>query len=504
MAAALILVPGLLPPLALVGRVIASGTGSLVPAFRLVELLAGTLALTAAVTATSLSLGLASAWLTTRTDILLRRFWQVVATLPLVVPSYVAALVIIGAAGPGGLLTSWLGFEVPTPYGFWGAWIALSVFLAPMAHLIAVPALRSIDPATEEAARGLGAGSARVFFTVTLPQLRPAMVSAGLLVGLYTLSDFGAVSLLRFDTFTRAIYTLYAGQIDRRPAAALSLVLIALALVILFAERRTRSRAAYHRAHPSRPRRPVRLSGWGKTAGTALLAGNALISLVLPGTVLVFWLWRGVAAGQAPPAIWGETLRSVGVAGAAALLGAAAALPLAMVTTWRRARISDATENAVWSVYSLPHITVGVAVVIFALGFGRPLYQTVPLLLVTYVAIFLAQPMSSVQDSLRRASPALEDASRSLGQGPLRTLTRVIIPLASPGLVAGATLVFLSVMKELPATLLIRPNEFETLAVRIWSATGEGFLTIASLASLALLVVSVVPLLALTYRDLSD
>ena len=503
-AAALVLFPGLLPPLALVGRVVGSGVGSLMPTSRLLELLVGTLGLTAAVTVTALSLGLSSAWLTTRTDIPLRRFWQVAAALPLVVPSYVAALVIIGAAGPGGLLTSWLGVEVPTPYGFWGAWLALSLFLAPMAHLIAVPALRSIDPATEEAARGLGAGSARAFFTITLPQLRPAMVSSGLLVGLYTLSDFGAVSLLRFDTFTRAIYTLYAGQIDRRPAAALSLVLIALALLILMAERRTRTRSAYHRAHPARPRRPVQLSKWAKTAGTVFLAGNAILSLALPATVLMFWLWRGLAAGQATPVIWDETLRSVGVAVAAAILGAAAALPVAMVTTWRRARLSTAVEDTVWSVYSLPHITVGVAVVIFALGFARPLYQTVPLLIITYVAIFLAQPMSSVQDSLRRASPALEDASRSLGQGPLRTLVRVIIPLVSPGLLVGATLVFLSVMKELPATLLIRPNEFETLAVRIWSATGEGFLTTASLASLALLVVSVVPLLALTHRDLSD
>jgi iron(III) transport system permease protein len=471
---------------------------------RLLELLAGTLALTAAVTVTALALGLATAWLTTRTDIPLRRFWQVTAVLPLVVPSYVAALVIIGAAGRGGLLSSWLGFVVPTPYGFWGAWIALSLFLAPMAHLISVPALRAIDPATEEAARGLGAGSGRVFFTITLPLLRPAMVSAGLLIGLYTVSDFGAVSLLRFDTFTRAIYTLYAGQIDRRPAAALSLGLMALALLILFVERRTRSRTDYFRAHPARPRHPVHLSGRAKSAGIALLAGNALVSLALPVAVLVFWFWRGVAAGQAPPVLWDEALRSMGVAGLAAILGAATALPVAMVTTWRRARMSPAVENAVWSVYSLPHVTVGVAVVIFALGFARPLYQTVPLLVITYVAIFLAQPMSAVQDSLQRASPVLEDASRSLGQGPLRTLTRVIVPLASPGLIAGATLVFLSVMKELPATLLIRPNEFETLAVRIWSATGEGFLTTASLASLALLVVSVVPLLALTYRDLSD
>ncbi|MGH8946940.1 MAG: ABC transporter permease, partial [Acidimicrobiia bacterium] len=303
---------------------------------------------------------------------------------------------------------------------------------------------------------------------------------------------------------TRAIYTLYAGQIDRRPAAAVSLLLMMLALVILLAERRTRTRAAYHGTHLARPRRLTRLKTKGKMAGTAFLAGNALFTLVLPLTVLIFWLTRGIGAGQTPDLVWDETLRSIGVSIVAAVVAAAVALPVAMITTWRRGRFSGQAETAVWGVYSLPHIAIGVAVVAFVLGWARPVYQTVGLLIITYVAVFMAQPMSTVQDSLRRASPALEDASRSLGQGPIRTLARVTVPLAAPGLLAGAALVFLSVMKELPATLLIRPNEFETLAVRVWSATGEGFLTTASLASLALLVVSIVPLLALAYRDLSD
>ena len=144
------------------------------------------------------------------------------AALPLVVPSYVAALSLIAATGPSGVLV-----EIPTPYGFVGSWLVLSVFTAPLVHLTLIPGLRAIDPATEESATGLGASRWRVFATVTLPQLKPALVSSGLLVGLYTISDFGAVSLLRYDTFTRAIYTLYRGQIDRRPSATLSLILMA-------------------------------------------------------------------------------------------------------------------------------------------------------------------------------------------------------------------------------------------------------------------------------------
>lgn len=503
-AAALVLLPTLVPPVSLAWQVLVQGTGALPPTDRLLELFFGTIALTAAVTVSALAIGTATAWLTTRTDIPWRRTWTILAALPLVIPSYMAALTIIGATGPSGLLTEWFGFEIPTPFGFLGAWLALSIFLAPMAHLMVTPALKLIDPATEEAATGLGASRLRAFFTVTLPLLRPALVSAGLMVGLYTISDFGAVSLLRFDTFTRAIFSLYAGQIDRRPAASLSLILMLLALVILFLERRTRSQAGYHLSSTSRRRKPVRLGGRTRGFSLAFLGSFAAISLAMPVAVLVFWLFRGASAGAELGGFWAETLRSVGVSLGAALGAALASLPVAMVTTWKRGRFSEVAESSVWAVYALPHITVGVAVISFAINWARPLYQGLALLLLTYVAMFLAQAVSTAQDSLLRASPDLEDASRSLGRGPLATLARVTLPLTSPGLAAGAALVFLSVMKELPATLLLRPTGFETLAIRIWSATGEGFFTRASGAGLVLLAVSIVPLFALTYRDLRD
>lgn len=503
-AAVLVLLPALIPPVSLLWQTATEGAGALPPVARLAELFAGTLTLTVAVTVTSLSIGTATAWLTSRTDIPGRRIWMILAALPLVIPSYMAALTIIGATGPSGLLSEWLGFAIPTPFGFMGAWLALSIFLAPMAHLIVTPALRLIDPAMEEAATGLGASRLKAFFTVTLPLLRPALVSAGLMAGLYTISDFGAVSLLRFDTFTRAIFTLYAGQIDRRPAATLSLILMLIALIILLLERKTRTRAGYHLTSTSRRRRTHQLSRGPKIASLVFLGGFAAVSLALPMSVLIFWLTRGIGAGAELGAFWAETARSVGVSLAAGAAAAAASLPVAMVTTWKRTRLSDAAESSTWAIYALPHITVGVAVVGFALEWARPLYQGLGLLLFTYVAMFMAQSMSTTQDSLRRASPELEDASRGLGHGPLSTLRRVILPLTAPGLAAGGALVFLSVMKELPATLLLRPTGFETLAIRIWSATGEGFFTRASVASLALLAVSIVPLLALTNRDLSD
>lgn len=500
----LVLIPALIPPVTLVWIVAAGGIDIGVPASRLAALFVNTLGLTIAVTATALVLGTATSYLTARTDIPGRRTWMLVAALPLVVPSYVAALTIIGATGPGGVFQESLGWNIPTPYGFAGSWFALSVFLTPMVHLTLVPAFRRIDPSTEEAAIGLGASRLKALATVTLPQARPALVAAGLLVGLYTVSDFGAVSLLRFDTFTRAIYTLYVGQIDRTPAITLSLILMIMAVAIILAQRKVTSRATYYARRPAAGPRVLHLGGWSRIAATSALALYSFVALIVPIGVMTRWLLRGMSVGQETGQFWDETARSLGVAFAAALVAVIAAFPVAMVTARIKGKGSRLIGATVWASYAIPHVAVGVAMVTFALRAARPLYQSLALLVATYTAMFLAQAMGSAEDSLLRASPDLEHAARGLGSGPFTTLRRVTLPLARPGLIAGAALVFLSVMKELPATLLLRPNGFETLAVRIWSTTGEGFYTQAATAGLLLLAVSVLPLLAVTRRDISD
>jgi iron(III) transport system permease protein len=499
-AAGIALLPALIPPISLVFQVLGSGTAVAIPPARLAELFVNTLLLTAAVTITASTIGVATAWVTSRVALPFRRSWMTLAALPLVVPSYVAALSLIAATGPSGAVV-----EVPTPYGFLGAWLVLSIFTAPLVHLTIIPGLRAIDPATEEAATGLGAAKWRVFATVTLPQLKPALVSAGLLVGLYTVSDFGAVSLLRYDTFTRAIYTLYRGQIDRRPSATLSLILMALAIVILIVERRYRSRATLHSHRPKRARPLVSLRPLARSLSLAMLATYALLGLAMPIYVMGVAVSRGVGAGQEiGSTLATEAARSLGVALLGALITVIAAFPVAMVIARRPSRLSGWVESVVWGTYALPHITVGVAAVGFALQWARPLYQTLIFLVIIYIALFLPQAVGATQDALRRASPDLEDASRGLGRGAMATLLRITLPLAVPGLLAGGALVFLSVLKELPATLLLRPNGFETLAVRIWSSTAEGYLTRASAAGLVLLLVSIVPLFVVMSRELSD
>lgn len=493
-------------PLGVLAYGLVSGVVTTVPAGRLLELAANTGALGAAVTLTSSVVGGASAWLVSRTDLPGRRLATVLIIIPFAVPSFVGALTLLGATGANGVLSvvsTWMGGEIIRyPSGFWAAWLVLSLISVPLVHLAIAPAMASLNPTLEEAARGLGAGRLKVFWTVTLPQLRPALTAGALLVGLYTLSDFGAVSLLRYDTFTRAIYLEYAGRIDRRPALGLAAVLAAAAVIVVWVERSTRAKGVWFTARPRRTAPPVRLGRFGKVAGWGFLGSLVTLSLLVPIAVLAAWILRGLWSGTLAGAPWAETGRSIWVALLAAAAAALAVMPVAMVTTRYRNRWAGLLEGGAWSLYGVPHIAVGMAMIVFSLRMARPLYQTLALLTGVYVIMFLPQILGPSRDSLGRVSPSMEEASRSLGRSPVRTFMTVTLPLMAPGLLSGAALVFLATLRELPATLLLRPAGFETLAIRVWSATGEGFYTQGALAGLLLLLIASLPLAVVTRHEL--
>lgn len=477
-----------------------------VPLGRLSSLFGSTALLVVSVTVTTTLLGIGTAWLTTRTDLRGRWAWSTLVTLPLVIPSYVGALALLGASGNDGLLSRLSEVAglpaLPVFSGFWATWAALSLWNFSYVHLLAAPALRRMDPSLEDAARGLGSSRWRTTLTVVVPQLRPALLSGSLLVGLYVLSDFGAVSLLRYETFTRAIYTQFRGRLDVTPALFLSGVLVIVALVLVWAEQRSRGRAALYAHKP--PRRPVLVSlrGWKRTAAYGFLTAVVTGSLVMPMVTLAWWTARGLALGNTVGSVIPEMLRSVSVSGLAAGATVVAALPLAILTVRHATRRTELLESVAWSTYSLPHLAVGLGFLVLALRFLPVLYQTVALLVIAYVAMFLPQALAAAQGGLRQVGPSLEEASRSLGSGPWRTLWRVTLPLLGRSLLAGGALVFLTVMKELPATLLLRPTGFETLAVHIWSASSELFYTEASVAALVLVAISAFPLYFLVARDL--
>ncbi|MGH2659298.1 MAG: ABC transporter permease, partial [Actinomycetota bacterium] len=269
---------------------------------RTVSLAARSLGLAAAVTAAAVAIGVPLAWLTVRTDLPLRRFWGVAGSLPLVVPSYVGAFALLAALGPRGLVQEALtplGVEqLPSIAGFPGAFLTLTLFTYPYVYLLTAGGLRGQDPALEEAARSLGRSRWEAFRTVTLPLLRPSIAAGGLLVALYTLHDFGAVSLMRFQTFTQAIFLQYRGAFDRTPAAILSLILVALALAVLAVEQRSRGRARYFRTAggSARPPQPIPLGRWRRPALAFCMLVVAM-GFLLPVSVLGVWLARGVAGG---------------------------------------------------------------------------------------------------------------------------------------------------------------------------------------------------------------
>ncbi|MEE8337664.1 MAG: iron ABC transporter permease [Dehalococcoidia bacterium] len=462
-------------------------------------LAARTIGLAAAVTALATAIALPMAWLTMRTDLPARRVLLVLAPLPLAVPSYVGALVAISALGPRGLLQQALepaGVErLPSIFGFWGATAVLALVTYPYLLLTLFPALGALDPRLEELSRSFGRGRWTTFRRVTLPQLRPALASGALLVALYALADFGAVSLLRFDSFTRVIFLRYQSSFDRGGAAALALVLAAIALGIVALEVWSRGRVRYDSAHgAARRAERVQLGRW-RWPALAFVVAVLTLALAVPVGVLGYWLARGLGAGEAIEGVWGAAFDSLLASALAAAVAGVIALPVALLAArHRRFVLTRPAEVLAHTGFALPGLVVALAFVFAAINFGS-LYQSLWVLIAAYALLFLPQALGTTRVALLQISPSMEEAARGLGRPASRVLTTITLPLARPGILAGAALVFLTTMKELPATLILAPIGFETLAVRVWSASNEAFFARAALPALLLIALSAIPLL---------
>jgi iron(III) transport system permease protein len=493
LAAGIVVALLLLPLAYLVVRVVGGGRAlEIIGEASTWELVWNTVLLAAGVVTAAVLIGVPLAWLVTRTDLPARRVWSAAAALPLVIPSYVAAFCLLGFFGERGLLADALGVEnLPDVTGYAGSLLALTLATYPYVFLLTQAALRDLDPSLEEAARGLGVSGPRVFVRVTAPALRPAVGLGALLVALYTLSDFGVVSLMGYDTLTRAVYIQYKSLFDRAPAATLALLLVALTAVALVLEYRTRQRGRFYRAGPGsqRSQPTVRLGRW-KAPALAFCTATMGLFLVLPGGVLGYWLARGLANDRELDVPWSEALHSLGASGLAAVIAVLAALPVAVLAVRHGSATSRLLERLSYAGNALPGLVIALSLVFFAARYATPVYQTLALLVFAYVVRFFPQGLSGVESALERVSPRYEEAARGLGRGSLQTLGLVTLPLARSGMLAGAALVFLSAMKELPATLLLRPIGFETLATDIWRLTQIGAYSRAALPALVLIAVS--------------
>jgi len=470
---------------------------------RTLEMALRSAGLATAVTATAVAVAVPLAFLTTRTTLPGARAWATLLSLPIVIPSYVGAYTYVAALGPSGMLQGLLeplGIErLPGIYGFGGAWLVLSLFTYPLVLITVRSAIVRLDPRLEEVALVAGRSRPEIFRTVTLPQLKPAIGAGGLLVALYVLSDFGAVSLLRFQSFTREIYISFQSSFDRGETAALGLVLVALTLALLALYTKTRRQGSYYRSSPgaARPPRPIPLGRWRWPAigACSLLAA---LALAVPLGVLLYWAGKGIGDavdwGSVGTAAW-HSLLAGGLAAAAA---AAAAITISLLVVRYPSPVSRLLERAGYAGYALPGIVVALALVFFGTRIALPLYQTLAMLVIALAIHFLPLAVAAISASLLQVPPRLEEASRTLGRGSMATFATVTGPLAAPGVAAGAALVLLYAVKELPATLLLAPAEFQTLATQVWTETTFGLYGGAAIPALVLVLVAAPPLYLLS------
>ncbi|WP_158056967.1 ABC transporter permease [Halorussus halophilus] len=473
------------------------------------DVVTNSILLVAGVTAGSVLIGVPLAVLTVQTDLPFRRFWTVVAALPLVVPSYIGAFAFVSAFGPRGVLTDLLAplgvTEIPAIYGFEGATLVLTLFTYPYVYLTTRASLLSFDGSLMEAARTLNHGRWAAFRKVTLPQIAPGIAAGSLLVALYALSDFGTPSIMHFDVFTRIIYQ---NMWDRNLAAVLSLQLLGLAAVILALEKRVGADDANaSRGHRGAARFSLGVWKWPALLFCTLVA---VLCLVVPVGVLFMWLTRSGPgyAGGGFEFTWSFGFNSIYVAALAAGAATLAAVPVAYLSGRDDSRLAALFERASYVGYATPGVVLGLALVYFSsantpelAGFELNLSQTIPLLTFAYVVRFLPQSVGAIRSSVLQVDPKLTEAARTLGKTPRAAFRKVTLPLIAPGVVAGGALVFLTTMKELPATLMLRPTGFETLVTYIWRVQDAGYYGQAAVPALVLVGVSALSMLVLLRQD---
>jgi iron(III) transport system permease protein len=454
---------------------------------RVGELLFNTVALVVITVPVCVVIGVGVAWLVERTDLPGRAFWRPLFVAPLAVPAFVNSY-------------AWVGV-IPSLNGLWAGVLVSTLSYFPFMYLPAAATLRRLDPAVEESARALGSDSAGVFFRVVLPQLRLAILGGGLLIGVHLLAEFGAFAMVRFDTFTVAIFQQFQVTFDGAAGSMLAGVLVLLCLVLLVSEASARGHARFARIGAGVPRQAApNLLGRTVLPAQAALAGLTVLAIGVPVWTLLRWLWIGGVDVWVLDDIANALAQTIGLASTAAVLTTVLAFPVAWVAVRSSGFLARVVEGSNYVTSSLPGIVTALALVTVTIHFARPLYQSVALIVFAYVLLFMPRALVNVRAGLAQVPFSLEEASRSLGSSPTATFFRVTLRLTAPAAAAGASLVFVAVATELTATLLLAPTGTRTLSMLFWSFSSE--LDYAAAAPYALvLVVLAIPVTLLLFRQ---
>lgn len=479
------------------------------------ELLYNTLVLSLGVGIGVLVLGAGLAWLTTLCEFPGRRLFEWALMLPLAIPTYVLAFVAIGLLDFSGPLQTSLraifgeDLRLPQIRSTGGVITVMVLALYPYVYMLARTAFLSQGRTMMECGRMLGLTPWQAFLRVALPTARPALAAGVALALMETLADFGAVYIFNYDTFTTAIYKAWFGLFSLEAAAQLSTLLLLLVALALYLERRFRGAARYYNSGKPAHERRLQLTGaraWGATAAAATVL---LVAFLIPLGQLL--LWAGESALGDLDARYAEfVLHTLTLGALAALITVSVALLLAAVRRLQpQNRLSDMLLRLSTLGYALPGTVLAVGIMLlltwldqgidslseawFGAPAGLALASSLVALLFAYLVRFLAVAHSPVDSGLERITPSIAQAARSLGAAHKEILWRIYLPMLRPGLLSAALLVLVEVMKELPATLLLRPFGWDTLAVRIFELTSEGEWERAALPALALVLVGLVP-----------
>lgn len=485
------------------------------------ELLRNTAVLVVGVGLGVLALGTALAWLVATCDFPGRRVFDWALMLPLAIPAYVLAFVYVGLLDFSGPVQSWLratlgaGHGLPPIRSAGGVIAVMVLAFYPYVYMLARSAFLAHGRATLETGRVFGLGPWQAFVRAALPMARPALAAGTALALMEALADFGAVAVFNYDTFTTAIYKAWQGLFSLSAAAQLASLLLLIVAAALATEQRLRGAARYDIALRHARTNRYRLRGWRAGAAAALAAVVLLLAFAVPVAQLALWVWR-VAYQDLDERYAGFFLNTLALGAAAAAVTTFFALLLAYTYRLKPDRFVRGSIRFATLGYALPGSVLAVGIMLsfvwmdhHVIAFVQRLLgiATAPLLTGTLVALilaygvrFMAVAYGPLDSGFERIRPSLWQAARSLGAANWEILWRVSIPMLRSGLFGAGLLVFVEVMKEMPATLLLRPFGWDTLATRIFEMTSEGEWERAALPAVTLVLVGLIPVILLVRR----
>jgi iron(III) transport system permease protein len=444
-----------------------------------IEVIGRSLLITIVATAGCVLVGVGAAVLVTRFALPGRPLWRVVLALPLAIPTYLASY-------------AWVA-SFPGIKGLWGATLVLVACSYPYVFLPVIAALSRVDRAHEDVARSLGLGRWRTIWSVTLPQVRPAIASGALLAALYVLSDFGAVGTMRYRAFTWEIFQAYRAGFNPARAASLALVLVAISAVVVSTETTMRGRGTTRiGAGTSRHSTGMPL-GRATAPVTGALVGILAVAVIFPVASIVSWFARSLDQRVEWSELGDALFASLRLSVLSASVTTALALIVGLVAARSATRTARTAEAATYLTHALPGVVIGISMIYLSLRTVPSLYQRTPVLVAAYVLLFLPLAVASSRAAIEMCPERLEEVSRSLGRSTWATMAKVTLRIAAPGLAAGAALTLLATMKELPATLILHPTGTDTLSMELWTATSVSDFDGAAPYALAIVIFAALP-----------